>query len=53
MGKAYLVKCNKDDQLYVMKRINIGYLSADEKEVAKREAQLHSIVSHPNIINFK
>ena len=53
MGKAYLVRSNQDQQLYVMKRINIGYLSPEQKEAAKREAQLHSIVSHPNIITFK
>lgn len=36
MGKAYLVKSNQDGGLYVMKRINIGHLTSEEKEVAMR-----------------
>lgn len=31
MGKAYLVECKADHQLYVMKRINIGHLSPEQK----------------------
>lgn len=53
MGKAYLVQSNKDNQYYVMKRINIGHLSPEQQEIAMREAQLHALVQHPNIIAFK
>lgn len=46
MGKAYLVSSNSDNQMYVMKRINIGHLPPEQQEAAMREAQLHSIVQH-------
>lgn len=53
MGRAYLVECTEDSRLYVMKRINIGHLAAKEKENALREAQLHSMFTHPNIVQLK
>lgn len=53
MGKAYLVSSAEDGQLYVMKRINIGHLEAKEREGALREAQLHRLLEHPNIVQFK
>lgn len=53
MGKAYLVSSNSDNQMYVMKRINIGHLPPEQQDAAMREAQLHSIVQHENIIAFK
>lgn len=53
MGKAYLVKSSQDGCEYVMKRINIGHLPAKEKENALREAQLHSLLQHPNIVQFR
>lgn len=53
MGRAYLVQSNVDDQFYVMKRIHIGHLSPQQQEGAKREAQLHSLVSHEHVIGFK
>lgn len=31
MGKAYLVQSTSDNKLYVMKRINIGHLSPEQK----------------------
>lgn len=36
MGKAYLVQSNVDQKFYVMKRINIGHLSPEQKESAMR-----------------
>ena len=53
MGRAYLVESTIDNNFYVMKRINIGYLSPQEKENAMREAKLHSLVIHQNVIEFK
>jgi NIMA (never in mitosis gene a)-related kinase len=53
MGKAYLVRSSEDELQYVMKRINIGHLPPKEREAALREAQLHSILQHPNIVQFK
>lgn len=53
MGRAYLVKSDEDSKLYVMKRINIGHLGEKEKENALREAQLHRLFEHPNIVQLK
>lgn len=53
MGRAYLVESADDEKLYVMKRINIGHLGPKEKENALREAQLHSLFNHPNIVELK
>ncbi len=53
MGKAYLVKSSEDGCEYVMKRINIGHLPPKEKENALREAQLHSLLQHQNIVQFR
>lgn len=53
MGKAYLVQSAEDGKQYVMKRINIGHLDQKDKENALRESQLHSLLKHPHIVQFK
>eukprot|EP00347_Sterkiella_histriomuscorum_P002482 403367980 len=52
-GVAYLVKCESDQSLAVIKQIDISKISEEEKLKQLREAKILEILNHPNIIRFK
>lgn len=52
-GKAYLVECNADRSLCVIKTINIDSMSDQEKKETLLEAKILEKLDHPNIIKFK
>ncbi len=49
-GKVYLIQNNKTRQLYAMKIINKKNLSEDNIKKTKRELDILTSISHPNII---
>ena len=63
-GKAFLVECSSDkvktpiishtiQSLAVIKKIDIGKMSDDERRETFREAKILEVLNHPNIIRFK
>ena len=51
-GKAYLVTRNSDGLQCVMKQIDIGRLSEQQKKETLQEARLLAVLKHPNIVQF-
>lgn len=51
-GTAYLVECQSNKQLAVIKQIDIGTMSEDEKKETLREAKILEVLNHPNIVRF-
>jgi NIMA (never in mitosis gene a)-related kinase len=52
-GKAYLVECRSDKQLYVIKQVDLNKMTEHEKEETYKEAKILEALKHPNIIRFK
>lgn len=53
MGKVYLMQCNEDSQLYVVKRIRTEHLNDKEREKVHLEVKLMQMLQHPNVIGLK
>ncbi len=49
-GKAYLITRNSDGLQCVMKQIDIGKMSENEKKEVLQEARLLEVLKHPNIV---
>ena len=52
-GEAYLIKSDKTQIYYVIKRINLEKLEKDDIKKVNNEAILLKMIDHPNIIRFK
>ena len=52
-GKAYLVECESNGDLCVIKQVNIAQMSEREKEETLKEAQILEVLDHPNIVTFR
>src|SRR5690242_19746516 len=52
-GKAFLVECIEDKTLAVVKTIDLGSMSEEEKQEAIQESKILEKLDHPNIIKFK
>lgn len=52
-GKAFLVECQSDKQLAVIKQIVIAKMSEKERIETLKEAQILQIFNHPNIVRFR
>lgn len=52
-GKAFLVECIEDKSLAVIKTIELGAMSEEEKNEALLESKILEKLQHPNIIKFK
>ncbi|XP_065064010.1 uncharacterized protein LOC135690390 isoform X1 [Rhopilema esculentum] len=51
-GAAVLYRKKDDDSLVILKEINIHDLNATERQMAKNEVKVLSMLSHPNIISY-
>lgn len=52
-GKAYLVHCKHSGDCAVIKEINVGHMSEEEKKQALKEAKIMEALQHPHIIRFR
>jgi len=52
-GTAYLVECQSDKVLAVIKQIDIGQMSEEERKETLREAKILEVLNHPNITRFR
>ena len=52
-GKAYLVRAESSNELYVIKEIDIRSMTADEQKETLKEAKILESLAHPNIVRFK
>jgi len=52
-GKAYLVKCNSDKTLCVIKEVDLSKMSEQERNETRQEAKILSVLKHPSIVNFR
>ena len=52
-GKAFLVECQSDKSLAVIKQIVISKMSEKERIETLREAQILQVFDHPNIVKFR
>ncbi len=52
-GQAFLVQCESDKSLCVIKQIDLEDLNDDDKKAALREAKILELLQHDNIIDFK
>lgn len=52
-GTAYLVECQSDKALAVIKQIDIQQMSEDERKETLREAKILEVLNHPNIVRFR
>lgn len=51
-GTAILCRRKKDEQLVILKEVNLSDLSATQRRDARKEAELLSILDHPNIVAY-
>lgn len=51
-GKCYLVHDKKNDELCVLKQIEIFGMSQEEQEDVIKEAKILSLLNHPSITKF-
>ena len=51
-GTVNLVRRKKDKQLFVMKEMKVGSVSAKEKEMCHLEVQLLERLNHPSIVGY-
>ena len=51
-GSATLIKRKADDELFVVKEVNMATMNAKEKEEARQEVRVLQRLNHPNIIRF-
>ena len=52
-GTAYLVECQSDKSLAVIKQIDIAQMSEEERRETLNEAKILEVLSHPNIVRFR
>jgi len=52
-GKAYLVQCLSDNTYCVIKQVDLGKMSDQEKRETLNEAKILEAFNHPNIIRFR
>ncbi len=52
-GTAYLVSCASDKMLAVIKQIDIGEMTEDERKETLKEAKILEVLNHPNITRFR
>ncbi|CDW72535.1 protein kinase domain containing protein [Stylonychia lemnae] len=52
-GKAFLVECQSDKTLAVIKQVDIGGMSMKEREDTLKEAKILEVFNHPNIVRFR
>ena len=52
-GTAYLVECQSDKALAVIKQIDISEMPEDERKETLKEAKILEVLSHPNITRFR
>jgi NIMA (never in mitosis gene a)-related kinase len=49
-AKVYKVRRKADDQIYALKKVNLGKMKKKEKENALNEIRILASVKHPHII---
>ena len=49
-AKVYKVRRKVDNQIYALKKVNLGKMKKKEKENALNEIRILASVKHPNII---
>jgi NIMA (never in mitosis gene a)-related kinase len=52
-GKAFLVRAESDDSLYVIKQIDMADMSREDELDSFKEAKIMKQLDHPNIVRFK
>lgn len=52
-GTAYLVECQSDKASAVIKQIDIGQMSEEERRETLKEAKILEVLGHPNITRFR
>ncbi|XP_062977232.1 serine/threonine-protein kinase Nek4 isoform X2 [Elgaria multicarinata webbii] len=52
-GEVSLVRHQRDNKQYVIKRLNLKHASSRERKAAEQEAQLLSQLKHPNIVMYR
>ena len=52
-GTAYLVECQSDKALAVIKQIDISQMSEEERRDTLKEAKILEVLNHPNITRFR
>lgn len=52
-GTAYLVECQSDKSLAVIKQIDIATMSEEERRETVREGRILEVLNHPNIVRFR
>ena len=52
-GTAYLVECQSDKSMAVIKQIDIASMNEEERRETLREAKILEVLSHPNICRFR
>lgn len=51
-GSAILIKRRSDNQLLVVKEVNLSKMSAKEREEARNECKVLQQLNHPNIVRY-
>jgi len=52
-GTAYLVQCQSDKALAVIKQIDISEMQDEERKETLKEAKILEVLNHPNITRFR
>ena len=52
-GKAFLVECQSDKSLAVIKQIDLTGMSEEEIQDTYKEAKIMQVLNHPNIVCFR
>jgi len=52
-GVAYLVECQSDKALAVIKQIDIEHMDEKERNETLQEAKILEVLNHPNITRFR
>lgn len=52
-GTAYLVECQSNGSLAVIKQIDIQSMTEEERRETLREAKILEVLNHPNIVRFR
>jgi NIMA (never in mitosis gene a)-related kinase 1/4/5 len=52
-SEVYRVRRNSDKQVYAMKKVKMGKLTAKEKENALNEVRILASINHVNVIGYK
>jgi NIMA (never in mitosis gene a)-related kinase 1/4/5 len=52
-GTAYLVECQSNKDMAVIKQIDIQSMSEEERKETLREAKILEVLNHPNIVRFR